>query len=381
MNGDKWRSTTSIRSTILVWYTMAGSRKVIDLFCGGGGLSLGAHFAGFETALAVDVDTTLTTSFNENFPGAKVLQKDLSKTTGDSLLDEAGLKAKDIVGIVGGPPCQGFSLIGRRDHEDPRNALVGHFFRLVREIRPTFFVMENVPGILLGTAKQDLDALIDGLNGYEVLGPIHVNAADFGAATNRKRVIVVGICGGSLGQTDLDEQKAKKKSSVRGAIFDLPEPMADGWGVYRKMPRISSYASRARKVHAQLGSPLSKQELRAGRVSGLQPTEHTAEVRRRFSSVLPGTTDSVSRCPRLTWNALAPTLRAGTGPDRGSFQSIRPIHPEQDRVITVREAARLQGFPDWFKFHDTKWHSFRMIGNSVSPLMSEALLSIFASRI
>src|SRR5690242_996999 len=161
---------------------MAQSRKIIDLFCGAGGLSLGAHFAGFETVLAVDVDKTLTASFNENFPGTKVLQRDLSKTTGGSLLEEAGFKPKEIAGIVGGPPCQGFSLIGRRDHADPRNALVGHFLRVVREIRPTFFVMENVPGILLGTAKQDLDALIDGLNGYEVLGPIQVNAADFGAA-------------------------------------------------------------------------------------------------------------------------------------------------------------------------------------------------------
>lgn len=359
---------------------MPESRKVIDLFCGGGGLSLGAHFAGFETALAVDIDTTLSTSFDENFPGAIVLQKDLSKATGDSLLDEAGLKAKDIAGIIGGPPCQGFSLIGRRDHADPRNALVGHFFRLVREIRPTFFVMENVPGILLGTAKQALNDLIDDLGGYEVLGPIHVNAADFGAATNRERVIVVGIRGERVGERDLDEQKVKKMSSVRSAISDLPEPIADGWGAYRKVPRISSYASRARKVHAKLGGSLARQELQAGRVSGLQPTEHTADVRRRFSSVLPGTTDSISRCPRLKWDALAPTLRAGTGPDRGSFQSIRPIHPEQDRVITVREAARLQGFPDWFKFHDTKWHSFRMIGNSVSPLMSQAILRILASR-
>lgn len=360
---------------------MSESRKVIDLFCGGGGLSLGAHFAGFETALAVDVDTTLTASFNENFPGAKVLQKDLSEATGDSLLDEAGLKAKDIVGIIGGPPCQGFSLIGRRDHADPRNALVGHFFRLVREIRPTFFVMENVPGILLGSAKRDLEDLIDSLSGYELLGPIHANAANFGAATNRERVIVVGIRGGSVGEKDLDEQKAKKKSSVRSAISDLPEPVVGGWGAYRKVSRISSYASRARKIHANLGGLLARQELRAGRVSGIQPTEHTADVRRRFSSILPGTTDSISRCPRLTWNALAPTLRAGTGPDRGSFQSIRPIHPEQDRVITVREAARLQGFPDWFRFHDTKWHSFRMIGNSVSPLLSQAILSILASRV
>lgn len=359
---------------------MANNGKVIDLFCGAGGLSLGAHFAGFETALAVDIDENLTSSFNDNFPGVEVLKKDLSRVTGDSLLNDAGLKARDIAGIIGGPPCQGFSLMGRRDVADPRNALVGHFFRLVREIKPRFFLMENVPGILLGKMKKDLDNLIDDLKGYDVLGPIPVNASDFGAATKRERVIVVGILKGHIEQRDLDEKKVKKKSSVRCAIFDLPEPMADGWGTYRKIQRFSSYASRARKVNARLGAALLKRELRAGRVSGLQPTQHTTEVRRRFSNVLPGKNDDVSRCPRLTWDALAPTLRAGTGPDHGSFQSIRPIHPEQDRVITVREAARLQGFPDWFKFHDTKWHSFRMIGNSVSPYMSEALLRALADH-
>src|SRR6185437_13732093 len=303
---------------------MAHEGKIIDLFCGGGGFSLGAHFAGFETALAVDVDSNLTSSFNENFPGVKVLRTDLSKTSGNSLLKDVGLKATEITGIVGGPPCQGFSLMGRRDQTDPRNALVGHFFRLVQEIEPSFFLMENVPGILLGKSKQGLNDLIDGLRGYEVLGPIHVNASDFGAATNRERVIVVGFRDGCIEQKDIDKQKVKKVSSVRTAIFDLPEPSCNGWGAYRELPRISSYASRARKLHSDLGAALFRSELRAGRVSGLQSTKHTPEVRRRFSSVLPGTSDSVSKCPRLRWDALAPTLRAGTGPDRGSFQSIRP---------------------------------------------------------
>jgi len=359
---------------------MAENGKVIDLFCGAGGLSLGAHFAGYRTALAVDVDANLTSSFGENFPGVKLLQKDLSKVSGQFLLGQAGLKANEVSGIIGGPPCQGFSLMGRRDATDPRNALIGHFFRLVGEIKPQFFVMENVPGILLGNAKQALDDLIDGLKGYEILGPVRVNASDFGAATNRERVIVIGIRKGQIAQPELDKQKVAKKSFVRSAISDLPEPIAEGWGIYRPMSKISSYATRARKVHARLGATLLKQATRAGRVSGLQPTQHTPEVQLRFSSVLPGTNDAVSRCPRLTWDALAPTLRAGTGPDHGSFQSIRPIHPDHDRVITVREAARLQGFPDWFKFHDTKWHSFRMIGNSVSPFMSEALLKAVASQ-
>jgi DNA (cytosine-5)-methyltransferase 1 len=93
-----------------------------------------------------------------------------------------------------------------------------------------------------------------------------------------------------------------------------------------------------------------------------------------------GRSDPITKSYKLEWEGLCPTLRAGTGSERGAFQAVRPLHPEQGRVITVREAARLQGFPDWFEFHETKWQSFRMIGNSVSPYVSFALLKSIADR-
>src|SRR5262249_15802093 len=116
-------------------------------------------------------------------------------------------------------------------------------------------------------------------------------------------------------------------------------------------------------------------------VSGFFGTKHTAEVIRRFSQVKPGTMDKISKFPRLEWDSLCPTLRAGTAPDRGSYQAARPIHPDRDRVITPREGARLQGFPDWFLFHPTKWHSFQQIGNSVSPLVAESVLEFVAAHL
>lgn len=103
-------------------------------------------------------------------------------------------------------------------------------------------------------------------------------------------------------------------------------------------------------------------------------TIHTDEVINRYKKLSFGETDKISRSQRLNPNGFCPTLRAGTGSDKGSYQAVRPIHPTQARVITPREAARLQGFPDWFRFHPTKWHSFRQIGNSVSPLVAEAML-------
>jgi DNA (cytosine-5)-methyltransferase 1 len=264
---------------------------------------------------------------------------------------------------------------------DPRNTLVGHFFRLIQESKPAFFVMENVPGILIGKPRHLLESAMSDLKGYNMLGPIHVEASDFGAATKRERVIVIGLRDGQITQEQIDRQRVKVKATVRCAISDLPEPVMDGWASYVSVATLSPYAKRARGFHEPLGPDLLKQQMRQGKVSGVQPTEHTRKVSRRFSKVPAGKTDSVSRCPRLDWDLLAPTLRAGTGPEHGSYQSIRPIHPTSDRVITVREGARLQGFPDWFQFHDTKWHSFRMIGNSVSPFMSEALLKAIASTI
>lgn len=109
-------------------------------------------------------------------------------------------------------------------------------------------------------------------------------------------------------------------------------------------------------------------------------TAHTAEVIKRFAKIEQGRVEAIGRHPRLAWDGQCPTLRAGTGNDRGSYQSVRPIHPDEPRVITVREGARLQGFPDRFKFHPTIWHSFRMIGNSVSPVMSKVLFSLIAER-
>jgi len=189
---------------------------------------------------------------------------------------------------------------------------------------------------------------------------------------------------GKIDSPDLLNAKKKKKYSVRDAIADLPEPRNSEWVKYKKKADedLSSYAKRARSVPAaDLGSGESRLRLQRNEVSGVLRTVHTPEVVERFREVEPGTTDAVSRCPRLEWSEAAPTLRAGTGPDKGSYQSIRPIHPTSDRVITVREAARLQGFPDWFQFDTTKWHSFRMIGNSFSPPLSGTLLRLMSERL
>lgn len=158
--------------------------SIVDLFCGAGGFSLGAHLAGFETDLAVDADTKLSSAFKLNFPSAKVRKFDLSTVSPARL--RTLLKVSRPAAIISGPPCQGFSFIGKRSSEDPRNELIYHCLGLVAALNPKCFVMENVPGILFGDARNRLDEALELVAGrYVVLEPFILDAGDFGAATHR----------------------------------------------------------------------------------------------------------------------------------------------------------------------------------------------------
>lgn len=369
---------------------------VIDLFAGAGGFTLGAYDAGFTTKLAVDCDADLSHSFPINFPRSKCLSVDISRADPKDLFAKAEIARNQIFGIVGGPPCQGFSSIGKKHPEDSRNLLVRHFFRFVKALKPAFFIMENVPGILVEPFAHDLESLMDSISSaYEFVGPLRLDAADFGAATLRTRAIVIGYQTSFLNRFSSDEIEALKTAkhrSVFEAIHDLPAPGSGveddrgiSWTKYKRSPaadRRGEYAREARELPTlEMSADWVRTAGQDGLVSCLSPTTHSDEVIKRFARVSPGEREPVSRCPRLAWDRPSPTLRAGTGKDHGSHQAIRPIHPRDNRVITVREAARIQGFPDWFQFHPTKWHSFRMIGNSVSPMLAKSLLNFMRLRL
>ena len=343
--------------------------KVVDLFCGTGGFSLGAHLAGLNVARAFDIDPVLTSSFTCNFPQTPLTLADVIELSGADLLHDVGSR---IDGLIGGPPCQGFSIIGRRNIHDPRRDLLYHFFRLVAEVRPTFFIMENVVGLNQGKARETLDGALERVPAYyQIFGPITLNAADFGAATARRRIFVVGVDPARGFLPNLTEMPKASPATVKDAIMDLASAVSIGydmdghdlWALPTTV-RLSNYAKAMRSPD--------------GLFTGNRRTVHTEKTIGRFKRLAQGATDKIGRYPRLNWDGLCPTLRAGTGPDKGSYQSVRPVHPTENRVITVREAARLQGFPDSHRFHRTVWHSFRMIGNSVSPLIAHALLSAVA---
>lgn len=345
---------------------------VVDIFCGCGGFSLGARQAGFKSKLAIDIDPILSFPYIANLPQSRLLIADVSKLEASHIRSYVG----QVDGVYGGPPCQGFSNIGLRRKNDPRRDLLIDFFRIVAQLRPKFFVMENVPGLVQADAKPLLDRAMELVSKrYNLCGPLVLDAADYGAATHRPRVFVIGMDTTQADPITLDDIQRRQRppATVQAAISDLQnakfvrtEDSYDVWRIVgRGRPSLYSKPLRSK----------------SGEFTGHTITTHSRDVKRRFSKVPQGGVDDVGWHPRLSWEGQCTTLRAGTGSDRGSFQSVRPIHPDEPRVITVREAARLQGFPDDFKFHPTTWHSFRMIGNSVSPIMSRTIFSTIAKKI
>lgn len=365
-----------------------GADKVIDLFGGAGGLSLGAARAGFSVYCAVESDPHAAATHRRNFPRTIHLQEDVAQLTGERLKTVLDLRNGELAGIVGGPPCQGFSCIGKNEASDPRNRLFVDFFRIVAEVRPRFFLAENVPGLLnAGNALIREEAFSHIEKDYKLLPPITICAKNFGAPTTRTRVFFIGYQQDEmegLSSADFTPPADVESVTVKCALEGLPDKIdptwqtqEEGWRVVRAQ-RSGFFASRLHgRVPRGVGDPHALERLRKeSRASGCLGTAHSEGVARRYAGIAPGKRDSVSKSHRLDLNGYCPTIRAGTGHDRGRFQAVRPLHPTETRVITPREAARLQGFPDWFQFSPTKWHSFREIGSSVSPILAEHILAI-----
>jgi DNA (cytosine-5)-methyltransferase 1 len=352
----------------------------IDLFAGAGGLSLGFEQAGFDVVAAVEIDPIHCAVHKFNFPHTVTVCKSVTELTGDELRLRAGMGNRDIDIVFGGAPCQGFSLIGKRAFDDPRNQLVYHFVRLVMELKPKYFVFENVKGLTVGNHRRFLHETIAAFQagGYRVVADYKVlNAADYGVPQDRRRLFLMGAREG-LRLPEYPEPTGR--TTVREAITDLPdvETLPELWHrdwAKAKFGKPSTYAA---MLHGKKDDPSDYSYRRAYDPSVLTSsllTEHTALSRARFAATRPGDVEPVSRFKKLDFDGICNTLRAGTASDRGAFTSPRPIHPTMPRVITVREAARLHSYPDWFRFHATKWHGFRQVGNSVPPLLARAVAS------
>jgi DNA (cytosine-5)-methyltransferase 1 len=350
----------------------------IDLFSGAGGLSLGFEQAGFDVAASVEIDPIHCAVHKYNFPDTETICASVADLTGDEIRRRAKLGDKDIDCVFGGAPCQGFSMIGKRVFEDPRNQLVFHFVRLVQELRPKYFVFENVKGLTIGNHRLFLSELIEALGqaGYTVLLPYKVlNAAHYGVPQDRRRLFLIGARKGAKLPA---YPEAVGMVSVLEAIGDLPnaddhEELLTVDSVRVRFKTEHTYARRLRGLEVDPGDLSYVRDFDPNLLTSSLRTEHTELSRKRFLETSHGETEPVSRFHKLRPDGVCNTLRAGTDSARGAFTSPRPIHPFLPRVITVREAARLHSYPDWFRFHVTKWHGFRQIGNSVPPLLGRAV--------
>ena len=363
----------------------------IDLFAGAGGMSLGFEQAGFDVRAAVEIDPIHCAVHKFNFPDCAVIPKSVSGLSGHEIREAAGIGNAPVDVVFGGPPCQGFSLIGHRSIDDPRNRLVLEFVRIVRELDARAFVFENVKGITVGKQKLFLAEIIESFQraGYAVRTAWKVlNAADYGVPQHRERLILLGARRGEripeypeLLTVPADDKK--RRSNPRGptcqdALHDLPD--ADNFAALLASDETAATFGKPSSYAAELRC-LSNDAWHYGHMRRWDPslltssarTEHTEISRRRFAETQGGSVEPISRFYKLAASGLSNTLRAGTDGARGAFTSPRPIHYRYPRCVTVREMARLHGFPDWFRFHVTKWHGARQIGNSVPPPLARAI--------
>lgn len=363
----------------------------IDLFAGAGGLSLGFEQAGFDVVAAVEIDPIHASIHKFNFPQCAVIPRSIVGLSGDEIRAAAKIGRRTIDVVFGGAPCQGFSLIGQRALDDPRNSLVKEFVRIVGELKPRFFVFENVKGLTVGRHREFLDELIAAFasGGYEIRLPWKVlNASSFGVPQDRERLILMGARRGMRLPNYPQAQTVAAGRTNGGlppgpscieALGDLPdveqfaelvdsdEARTNDWG------EPSAYARNMRCLANDAWGFGYLRRWDPNVMTSSMRTEHTPISRRRFAETELGQVEPISRFYKLPAEGVSNTLRAGTDSARGAFTSPRPIHYKWPRCVTVREMARLHGFPDWFRFHITKWHGARQIGNAVPPPLARAV--------
>ena len=344
--------------------------KVIDLFCGAGGLSLGFLQGGFNVIAGIDFDDSALKTYGHNIKGAKALKEDLfdSKNAIKNIKDKLDKQQIDIV--IAGPPCQGFSLTGSRDINDSRNKLYVAVVEVVKTFRPKAFLIENVPGMSTlygGAIKQQIINTFEDLDYAVTVTDKPLLAADYGVPQMRKRMFFVGFdkrVNYDYFNFPIPFLESDNYISTEEAISDLPSlELCLGTEVssYENEP-ISEYQKKMREGSSKLYNHVG--------------TNHTDEVKWVISQVPEGGNykdlpDGVGSSRRFNeawtrYHSKKPSRTIDTG-HRNHF------HYKWNRIPTVRENARLQSFPDNFRFLGTKTQQNRQVGNAVPPLLAKAI--------
>jgi len=352
---------------------MSTSKPIgIELFAGAGGLSYGLSNAGFDMKVGIELDPSFAKTLQENHKSMRVVQADIRKTDPSKILKSAGLKKRDICLISGGPPCKGFSQSNRktRNLENPLNGLYKEFFRYVKEIKPYAFFMENVAGIQTmekGLVVRDIERLSKKL-GYNLQYQI-VNAEDYGVPQRRRRIIFIGTLSK---QNDFFDIKKVTGPILKKAIDDLPQ-IENGNLIdkleYSRQTKLSDYQYRMRQE--------KRREVENNKVS-----KNSEIVLKRYKYIPQGGNWSnipahlmknyknTSNCHswiyyRLPWNDRSVVIN--------NYRKNMLIHPEKNRGLSVREAARIQSFPDSYIFHGSLDSQQHQVANAVPPLLAEKI--------
>lgn len=319
--------------------------KYIDLFSGAGGFSLGFNNKGFQNVFSVDIEPSFCETYNHNFPNHNLIQRDISDITDSEL---KYLKEYDNIDVViGGPPCQGFSIagnIGRKFIEDPRNRLFKEFVRVVKIVKPTYFVMENVARLYnhnKGNTRKDIIADFENL-GYKVKCKI-LNSADYGVPQVRRRVIFIGAKNSK--NILFPKKEIDKYVTVKEALSSYPKLKS---GQKSKIPNHIAMSHTEQMLHKM--SFVSDGGDRNEIPEQIRPKSGDVRKYIKYASDKPSVTVT------------------------GDMRKI--FHYEQNRALTVRELAKLQSFPDDFIFKGTKISQQQQVGNSVPPKMAEAIANI-----
>ena len=381
-----------------------GRLTCIDLFCGCGGFSLGMQRAGFSVLAAIDFNAEAIATFDRNFPEVPfVLHKDLTAFGPEKLAELIWPGSSARLGvdvIVGGPPCQGFSKVRRVDGAnsgprliaDPRRHLYREFLRYVGFFQPRIFVMENVLGLRSAVGGTCLTAVQKEARalGYRVHGQVE-DAWELGVPQKRHRQLIIGVRNDLPGYFLPELQhapRAEPRPCVWDAIGDLPILRAGGgederdYDFIRRMQHVEQQGNtalrylcdvleidRAEKLTNHTARPHSERDLRD--FARLKEGENSKQAMRDRSVVFEFPYDKSSFKDRYTrqsrWKPCS-TIVAHLSKDGLMF-----IHPTQNRSLTPREAARIQSFPDWFRFSESRTQAYRLIGNAVPPLVAEAI--------
>lgn len=351
----------------------------VDLFCGAGGLSAGLEMAGFKVLAGVDLFEAAGKTFEKTHSGAKFIGEPIEDVTIERLQTVTGLKKGELTVLAGGPPCQAYSVYNhQRGMHDTRASLFRQYLRIVEGMQPEWIVMENVMGIYSIGGGEAVRAIKSELKtlGYEVEEKV-LKAEEYGVPQERRRVVFIGnrIKAPIRHPEPTHGPGLAPFTTIKDAIGDLPA-LENGQDLgptkYAKAAEgvFQDYVRGGRKAVENHGAPrLGK--VNVERLKYIPPGGSWRDIPH---DLLPAgmqrakRSDHTKRYGRMTWDGLSCTVLTKCDIHWGAY-----IHPEQDRAISVREAARLQAFPDWFIFEGSKTDQYVQVGNAVPPLLGRAI--------